>query len=75
MITMFTDNFNLFLKAYRKYIHIFGPLDRAYRDAFGKRNRYTTPYQELISLSEVICVLSEISPNNPRIKKGFQAFS
>lgn len=75
VIKLFTERFDLFLKLYRKYTHIFGPLDRAYRDAFGKRNLYTTPYQELISLSEVICVLSEIKPADPKIKKGFQTFS
>jgi len=72
---IFTERFDLFLKIYRKYTHIFGPLDRAYRDAFGKRNSYTTPYQELISLSEVICVLSEMKPTDPKIKKGFTTFS
>jgi hypothetical protein len=75
LIKLFTERFDLFLKVYRKYTHIFGPLDRAYKDAFGKRNSYTTPYQELISVSEVICVLSEIFPSNPRIKKGFKTFS
>jgi hypothetical protein len=75
IIRIFTERFDLFLKIYRKYTHIFGPLDRAYRDAFGKRNLYTTPYQELISLSEVICVLSEIKPGDPKIKQGFKTFS
>lgn len=75
LIEMFTSNFNLFIKSYRKYTNIFGPLDAAYRDAFGKRNMYTTPYQELISLSEVICVLSEIKPAHPKIKQVFKVFS
>jgi hypothetical protein len=74
-ITIFTQRFDLFIKIYKKYTHIFGPLDRAYRDAFGKRNSYTTPYQELISLSEVICVLSEIKPADRLIKQGFKTFS
>jgi hypothetical protein len=75
MIHMFTDRFELFLKIYRKYTSIFGPLNNAYKDAFGKPNIYTTPYQELISISEVICVLSELKPSSPKIKKGFQSFS
>ena len=75
VIGIFTKHFNVFLKIYREYLQIFGPLERAYRDAFGKRNIYTTPYQELISVSEVICVFSEIRPGNSNIKKGFKAFS
>ncbi len=75
LIEMFTTRFDMFLKVYRKYRHIFGPLDNAYRDAFGKRNIYTTPYQELISVSEVICVLSEIRPGHPKIKQVFKTFS
>lgn len=75
MIDIFTNRFDLFLKIYRKYTQIFGPLDRAYRDAFGKPNIYTTPYQELISVSEVICVLSEIKPAHARIKQAFKTFS
>jgi hypothetical protein len=75
LIEMFTNHFNIFLRSFRKYKHILGPLDRAYREAFGKRNIYTTPYQELISLSEVICVLTEIRPGHPKIKQVFKAFA
>jgi hypothetical protein len=74
-IIMFTKYFDMFVRSYRNYKNIFGPLDRAYRDAFSKRNSYTSPYQELISVSEVICVLSEIKPSNPKIKKAFKVFS
>jgi hypothetical protein len=75
VINLFVNHFDTFVRAYRKFVHIVAPLDRAYMDAFGKSNRYTTAYQELISISEVICVLSEIKPGYPKIKKVFQTFS
>jgi len=65
-------NFTTFLRMYRDYKTIYGPLDRAYQEAFGKRNTFTTPYQELSSVSEVICVLSEMRPTYPKLKKMFK---
>jgi len=65
-------NFTTFTRMYRNYKIIYGPLDRAYLEAFGKRNTFTTPYQELSSVSEVICVLSEMKPTYPKIKKMFK---
>lgn len=75
IIRLFTDHFDTFVRSYRKFLSILGPLDRAYRDAFSKPNIYTTAYQELISISEVICVLSELKPGHPKIKKAFEVFS
>ena len=74
-IKLFSDYFDTFVRDYRKFLTILGPLDRAYKDAFSKSNLHTTAYQELISISEVICVLSEIKPGHPKIKKAFKAFS
>ena len=68
-------NFTTFVRMYRQYKAIYGPLDRAYQEAFGKRNTFTTPYQELASVSEVICVLSEMRPTHPKIKKMFKAMA
>jgi len=65
-------NFTTFTRMYRDYKAIYGPIDRAYQEAFGKRNVFTTPYQELSSASEVICVLSEMKPTYPKIKKMFK---
>ena len=65
----------MFIGNYRKFKNIFGPLQIAYRDAFSKQNSYTTPYQELIAPSEVICVLTEMKPTYPKIKKAFKEFS
>jgi hypothetical protein len=75
LIRLFTQHFEIFIRSYRRYIRILAPLNRAYRDAFGKPNIYTTSYQELISVSEVICVLSELKPGYQKIKKAFQTFS
>jgi hypothetical protein len=75
IIKLFVDHFETFVRTYRKFVHILSPLDRAYKEAFGKTNIYTTSYQELISVSEVICVLSELKPGYPKIKKVFKSFS
>jgi hypothetical protein len=75
IINVFVNNFDTFVRNYREYIQILGPLNRAYIDAFGKPNLHTTSYQELISLSEVICVLSEIRVGYPKIKKVFKSFT
>jgi len=65
-------NFTTFVRMYKDYKVVYGPIDRAYLEAFGKRNTFTTPYQELSSVSEVICVLSEMKPTYPKIKKMFK---
>lgn len=72
VVKVYLINFSTFVRMYRQYKHILGPLDRAYPEAFGKRNKYTTPYQELSSVSEVICVLSEMKPTDSKIKKMFK---
>ena len=72
IIKVYLMNFSVFIRMYRQYKHVLGPLDRAYTEAFGKRNTYTTPYQELSSVSEVICVLSEMKPTHAKIKKMFK---
>jgi len=64
--------FPTFLRMYRTNIDIYGPLDRAYQEAFGKKNTYTGVFQELSSISEVICVLSEMRSSYPKIKKMFK---
>ena len=72
LVKIYLINFSTFVRMYRRYIHILGPLDRAYSEAFGKKNKVTTPYQELSSVSEVICVLSELKPTDSKIKKMFK---
>lgn len=66
------SDFNQFIRMYRKYTQILTPLNRAYQEAFGKKNTYTTPFQELSSVSEVISVYSELKPNSSKIKKMFK---
>lgn len=75
VINLFLNSFDSFIRRYREFIQILGPLNRSYIDAFGKPNLKTTSYQELISLSEVICVLAEIKPGHPKIKKVFKSFT
>ena len=75
VIQLFTTRFDQFLREYRDYIKVLGPLSRSYIDAFSKPNLHTTCYQELISVSEVICVLSEIKPGHPKITKVFKSFT
>lgn len=52
-----------------RFNSIFTFLDNSYQEAFGKRNTYTTPIQEAISLSEVACVLAEMRSKDPVVKK------
>lgn len=65
-------NFNAFVRVYRKYSNFLNALSRAYKSSFGKRNTITGIYQELYSVSEVICVVAELFPKDPKIKKAFQ---
>jgi hypothetical protein len=69
---LFIKSPNTLFKNYKRFSMIFTSLNRAYWEAFGEKNKYTTPIQELISLSEVACVLSEMKPTEAVIKKLFQ---
>jgi len=60
------------IKNARRYAMLFSALNQSYFQSFGKRNTYTTPIQELVSLSEVACVLAEMEPLDPVIKRIFQ---
>lgn len=69
---LFILSMNSLMRNARKFSMVFTSLNRAYQKAFGENNKYTTPIQELVSLSEVACVLSEMKPLDPTIKKLFQ---
>jgi len=56
----------------RKYRMLFRALDESYYSAFGKKNIYTTPLQELVAVSEVACVFVEMRPHDSVIKKLFK---
>ena len=60
------------LKNVRYYGIVFTTLNRAYENAFKKRNNYSLPIQELILISEVASIYSEMHPTNPVIKKLVQ---
>ena len=57
-----------FAKSYKKWGSIFTELNNSYIQTFGKRNTYTSPFQELVSVSEVACVMAEMKSTDPRVK-------
>jgi len=65
-------NMPTFLQKAQNFSMVVTGLNQAYLDSFGDRNTYTTPFQELFSVSEVACVLTEMQPNNPTIRKLFK---
>jgi len=71
-IKLSLTQFSTFLREYKNNRDIFTPLYKAYKEAFGKRNTVSGVFQELASVSEVICILSEIRPTYPKIKKMFK---
>jgi uncharacterized protein YqgV (UPF0045/DUF77 family) len=62
-------SFSTFTKIYGNYVDIFRALTRAYELAFNAKNNVTTSFQEMYSVSEVICVLAELKPDDPKIKQ------
>lgn len=72
VLKIYLINFGTFIRSYKKYIYIFTPLNYAYQKTFGSSNEYTTPFQELISISEVICVGSEIKTSYGKFKQALK---
>lgn len=68
-IKLFIVSMPTLFKNKSKFAMLFTSLDEAYREAFGKKNQYTTPIQETLSLSEVACVLAEMKSKDPVVKK------
>jgi hypothetical protein len=58
-----------FIRVYRNYVDIFRAFERAYELTFKQRNNVTATFQEVYSISEVICVLAELKPTDPKIKQ------
>lgn len=71
-IKLFIMHMPTLIRNARKYVMLFRSLNRAYYNAFGRKNEYTTPIQEMISLSEIACVLAEMEPQAPVIRKLFK---
>lgn len=69
---LFTISVDVFGKNSMKFSSMTTSLNKAYKDTFNKVNIYTLPIQELISLSEVACVLSEMKSTDPLIKRLFK---
>jgi len=74
-IKIFFLSFSSFMNSYNNYQATFIPIGLAYQNVFGGKNDYTSEFQELISTSEPICVLSEIKPTYPKIIQAFKKFS
>ena len=74
-IKIYFMSFPAFMSSYKKYESIFIPIAQAYQKAFSGKNTCTMEFQELISTSEPICVLSEIKPKNSKIKQVFKKFT
>jgi hypothetical protein len=64
---IFFVSFSSFVRSYRKWQSIFIELNHAYEKTFGKRNTYTSPFQELVSVSEVACVMAEMRSKDSRV--------
>jgi hypothetical protein len=60
---------NLLMRYYSKFYHIFNPFNTAYMKTFKERNSYTSPAQELWSLSEVAAVMVELLPVDKRVSQ------
>jgi hypothetical protein len=65
---IFMVSFTTFARSYKKWNSMFTELNNSYVKTFGKRNTYTTPFQELVSVSEVACVMAEMKSTDPRVK-------
>ena len=74
-IKIYFMSFPAFMRSYDKYEAIFIPIGQAYEKALGGKNKYTMEFQELVSTSEPICVLSEIKPRNSKILQAFKKFA
>jgi hypothetical protein len=72
---LFIVSMNSLMRNARKFSMVFTSLNKAYEEAFGKKNKYTTPIQEMVSFSEVACVLSEMDPQDSTIKRLFKIIS
>lgn len=66
---IFIVNYSSLMKSYKNFMMVFTSLNRAYLRAFREKNTYTFPIQEMISLSEVASVYSEMKPHDSVIKK------
>lgn len=67
-IKIFLVSFSSFVRSYKKWQSIFIELNHGYQKTFGKRNKYTSPFQELVSVSEIACVMAEMVSKDQRVK-------
>lgn len=74
-LKLFIVHMPTFINNIRNYNMLLSSLNRAYENAFSNKNTFTTPIQELMTLSEIACVLSEMSPKESSIKQIFKLIS
>ena len=67
-----TVSIQSFLRVKNKYMYLLNALERAYKKTFRKKNKVTQVFQEMFSVSEVICVMAELKPKDPKIKQAFE---
>lgn len=71
-IKIFVVNTPTFIRQVRNFSVLLRSLNQAYENAFRSKNEYTLPIQELMSVSEVACVLAEMIPRDSSITKIFK---
>jgi len=67
-----TASISSFMRVRSKYDHFLNALDRSYKKTFKKKNKVSQVFQEMYSVSEVICVMAELLPKDPKIKQAFE---
>jgi len=67
-----TASINSFMRVKNKYMYLLNALERAYKKTFKKKNKVSQVFQEMYSVSEVICVMAELKPKDAKIKQAFE---
>jgi len=63
---------NSFMRVKHKYMYLLNALERAYKKTFRKKNKVSQVFQEMYSVSEVISIMAELKPKDPKIKQAFE---
>jgi hypothetical protein len=63
---------NSFMRVKSKYMYLLNALERAYKKTFRKKNKVSQVFQEMYSVSEVISIMAELTPKDPKIKQAFE---
>jgi hypothetical protein len=63
LVKIYLSSMSAFKNNFRKYIHILGPIYKAYKTTYGINVRDNLCIQELLTISETICIYSEVKTN------------